>query len=131
MDTSAMVKKISILAIGIIVALLIIATLRLTRRGKYNEYRESNLDEWEEHLSSGQSVTRMYLRLEFKFFLRPPRLLAEDEGIKSESDWIAYMRDYALKFHKQCYGVVPKWLDEEFPLPKNGEDIETNPEKAQ
>lgn len=46
MDTSAMVKKISILAIGIIVALLIIATLRLTRRGKYNEYRESNLDEW-------------------------------------------------------------------------------------
>lgn len=25
--------------------------------------------------------------------------------------------DYALKFHGQIYGVVPKWLDEEFPLP--------------
>ena len=73
MDTSAMVKKIAILATGIIVALSIIAILRLTRRCKCNEYRES----------------------------------------------------------KQCYGVVPKWIDEEFPLPKNGEDIETNPEKPQ
>jgi hypothetical protein len=42
---------------------------------------QSLLDEWKEHLSSGQSVTRMYLRLEFKFFLRLPRLLAEDAGI--------------------------------------------------
>ncbi len=285
MDTSAMVKKISILAIGVIVALLIIATLRLTRRGKYNEYRESNfaktnetalehqeepltveeagecfrafeemcnaysnlqfevmqeifcgisnkvarlgkdrldkavemllksfrerfryvdinaldfsdvsefdrfirtnvaasniigcsmvangiydshsreydmvvfnqiralvktfeekkddklataaqslLDEWKVHLASGQSVTRMLLRLELKWCLGWPRWRAEDLGMKSESDWMAYMRNYALKFHKQCYGVVPKWLDEEFPLPKNGEDIETNSEKAQ
>lgn len=92
---------------------------------------QSLLDEWKEHLASGQSVTRMLLRLELKWCLGWPRWLAEDFGIKSESDWIAYMRDYALKFHKQCYGVVPKWIDEEFPLPKNGEDIETNPEKAQ
>ena len=277
MDTSAMVKKISILAIGIIVALLIIATLRLTRRGKCNEYRESKfastieaalehqeepltgeeaeecfrafeemcnaysnlqyetmqeifcgisnkvarlgkdrldkavetllksfrerfryvdintldfsdvsefdrfirtnvtasniigcsmvangiydshlreydmvvfnqiralaktfeekkddklataaqslLDEWKEHLASGQSVTRMLLRIELKWCLGWPRWRAEDFGIKSESDWIAYMRDYALKFHKQCYGVVPKWIDEDFPLPQNGEGV--------
>ena len=277
MDTSAMVKKISILAIGIIVALLIIATLRLTRRGKCNEYRESKfastieaalehqeepltgeeaeecfrafeamcnaysnlqyetmqeifcgisnkvarlgkdrldkavetllksfrerfryvdinaldfsdvsefdrfirtnvtasniigcsmvangiydshlreydmvvfnqiralakmfeekkddklataaqslLDEWEEHLASGQSVTRMLLRLELKWCLGWPRWRAEDFGIKSESDWIAYLRDCALKFHKQCYGVVPKWIDEDFPLPQNGEGV--------
>ena len=43
MDTSAMVRKISILAIGIIVALSIIAILRLTRRCKCNEYRESKI----------------------------------------------------------------------------------------
>ena len=92
---------------------------------------QSLLDEWKEHLASGQSVTRMLLRIELKWCLGWPRWRAEDFGIKSESDWIAYLRDCALKFHKQCYGVVPKWLDEEFPLPKNGEDIETNPEKAQ
>ena len=84
---------------------------------------QSLLDEWEEHLASGQSVTRMLLRLELKWCLGWPRWLAEDFGIKSESDWIAYMRDYALKFHKQCYGVVPKWIDEDFPLPQNGEGV--------
>lgn len=84
---------------------------------------QSLLDEWKEHLASGQSVTRMLLRLELKWCLGWPRWRAEDLGIKSESDWVAYMRDYALKFHKQCYGVVPKWIDEDFPLPQNGEGV--------
>ena len=60
-------------------------------------------------------------------FLKWPRWRAEDLGMKSKKDWIVYMRNYALKFHEQNYGIVPKWLDEEFPLPQNGEDIKTNP----
>ena len=42
-------------------------------------------------------------------------------GMKTDADWIEHYRDYALKFHRQIYGVVPKWLDEEFPLPPKGE----------
>lgn len=82
---------------------------------------QSLLDEWKEHLASGQSVTRRLLRLELKWCLGWPRWRAEDLGIKSESDWIAYLRDCALKFHKQCYDVVPKWIDEDFPLPQNAD----------
>lgn len=80
------------------------------------------LDEWKDHMASGQSVTRMYLRMELKFFLQLPRWRAEDLGVKSENDWIVYMRNHALKFHKQCYDVEPKWLDEDFPLPQDGDD---------
>ena len=77
---------------------------------------QSLLDDWKEHLASGQSVTRMYLRLELKWCLGQPRWLAEDLGMKSEKDWIAYMRSRALEYHEQWYGVVPKWIDEDFPL---------------
>ena len=79
---------------------------------------QSLLDEWKEHLASGQSVTRMQLRQELKWCLQRPRWQAEDLGMKSESDWVSYYRNYALKFHEQCYGVVPRWLNEEFPLPQ-------------
>ena len=82
---------------------------------------QSLLDEWKEHLASGQSVTRMYLRLELNFFLRLPRWQAEDLGMKSEKDWIVCMRSRALKYHEQCYGVVPKWIDDEFPIVTKGE----------
>ena len=86
---------------------------------------QSLLDEWKRHLTSGQSITRMQLREELKWCQQWPRWRAEDIGVKSESDWVAYMRDYALKFHKQCYGVVPDWIDEEFPSPqKNEEDLD-------
>lgn len=81
----------------------------------------SLLDDWKEHLASGQSVTRMYLRQELKFFLRLPRWQAEDLGMKSERDWIVYMRNRALKYHEQCYGVVPTWIDEDFPLLQKGD----------
>ena len=37
---------------------------------------QSLLDDWKEHLASGQSVTRMYLRLELKWCLGQPRWLA-------------------------------------------------------
>ena len=84
---------------------------------------QSLLDDWREHLASDQSVTRMYLRLELKFFQRSPRWLAEDLGMKSERDWIAYMRSRTLRCHEQCYGVVPKWLDEEFPLSQKSDDV--------
>lgn len=77
------------------------------------------LDEWKGHLASGQSITRMQLRLDLKMCLRLPRWEAEDMGMKSERDWVAYWRDYALKVHKQWYGVEPTWLDEEFPLEQN------------
>ena len=49
-----MVKKIAILAIGVIVALLIIATLRLTRRGKYNEYLLKNGEDIETNPEKAQ-----------------------------------------------------------------------------
>ena len=83
---------------------------------------QSLLDEWKEHLASGQSVTRMYLRLELKWCLGWPRWLAEDLGMKSEKDWIVDIRSRALKYHEQCYGVVPKWIDDEFPLPRNSDE---------
>lgn len=83
---------------------------------------KSHLDEWKEYLASGQSVTRMQFRCELKGFLKLPRWMAEDRGMKSEEDWVAYMRNLALKFHEQYYGVVPKWLDEEFPLPAKSEE---------
>ena len=95
----------------------------------FKEFKERNddafatvalslLDEWKEHLASGQSVTRIQLRQELKWCLQRPRWQAEDLGMKSESDWVSYYRNYALKFHEQCYGVVPRWLNEEFPLPQ-------------
>ncbi len=77
---------------------------------------QSLLDAWKEHLASGKSVTRMQLGQELKWCLGQPRWLAEDLGMKSERDWIVYMRNRALKYHEQCYGVVPKWIDEDFPL---------------
>lgn len=80
---------------------------------------QSLLDEWKEHLASGQSITRMQLRLDLKMCLRLPRRVAEDAGMKSERDWVAYWRDYALHFHRQYFGVEPTWLDEEFPLEQN------------
>lgn len=88
---------------------------------------QMHLDEWKEYLASEQSLTRIYLRHQLMGFLKWPRWRAEDLGMKSKKDWIVYMRNYALKFHEQNYGIVPKWLDEEFPLPQNGEDIKTNP----
>lgn len=88
---------------------------------------QMHLDEWKEYLASEQSLTRIYLRHQLMGFLKCPRWRAEDLGMKSKKDWIVYMRNYALKFHEQNYGIVPKWLDEEFPLPQNGEDIKTNP----
>jgi len=84
---------------------------------------QSLLDEWKEHLASGQSVTRMQLRQELKWCLQSPRWRAEDLGMKSESDWVSYYRNYALKFHKQCYGVVPDWIDEEFPIVQKSEEV--------
>ena len=54
MDTSAMVKKIAILAIGIIVALSIIAILRLTRRCKCNEYLLKNGEDIETNPEKAQ-----------------------------------------------------------------------------
>ena len=101
---------------------------------KGNEFKtaaQSLLDEWKEHLASGQSITRMQLRLELKWCLRLPRWQAEDMGMKSERDWIAYMRNHALKFHEHCYGVVPKWIDEDFPLPQDGDDGTTGSGKDQ
>lgn len=77
---------------------------------------QGHLDAWKNHLASGRSVTRMQLGLELKWCLGWPRWLAEDLGIKSERDWIVYMRNRALKYHEQCYGVVPTWIDEDFPL---------------
>ena len=82
---------------------------------------KSHLDEWKEYLASGQSVTRKQFRCELKGFLKLPRWMAEDRGMKSEEDWVAHYRNLALKFHEQYYGVVPKWLDEEFPLPAKSE----------
>lgn len=92
---------------------------------------QRHLDEWKEYLAAEQSLTRVYLRHQLMGFLKWPRWRAEDLGMKSKNDWIGYMRNFALKFHEQNYGIVPKWLDEEFPLPQNGVDIKTNPEKAQ
>lgn len=83
---------------------------------------QTHLDEWKEHLASGQSLTRLYLQHQFRFFLRLPRWQAEDMGMKSERDWITYVRNNALKFFKQCYNVEPKWLDEDFPLPQDCDD---------
>ena len=82
---------------------------------------QMHLDERRKHLASGRSVTRMYLGLRLRWCLSWPRWKAEDLGIKSERDWIEYMRDHALKFHKQRYGVVPTWIDEEFPVAAKGE----------
>ena len=82
---------------------------------------EAHLDEWKNYLASGQSFTRIYIRNQFKAALKMPRWRAEDMRMRTESDWIEHYRDYALKFHQQIYGVVPKWLDEEFPLPSKGE----------
>ena len=92
---------------------------------------QMHLEEWKEYLASEQSLTRIYLRHQLRGFLKLPRWRAEDLGMKSKTDWIVYMRNYALKFHEQNYGIVPKWLDEEFPLPQNGKDIKTNLEMAQ
>lgn len=81
---------------------------------------KTHLDEWKEYLASGQSVTRMQLKQELQHFLKLPRRQSEDMGMKTETDWIKRYRDFALKFHEQYYGIVPKWLDEEFPLPHEG-----------
>lgn len=77
------------------------------------------LDDWKEYLASGQSTTRMLFRQQLKSFLKMPRREAEDMGMESNDDWIAYFRETVLKFHEQCYGVTPKWLDEDFPIPPN------------
>ena len=84
---------------------------------------KSFLDEWKDYLSSGESFTRIYLRHQFLRSLKHPRWLAEDMGMKSAGDWVASSRDYALKFHEQMYGIVPKWLDEEFPLGQERGDV--------
>lgn len=109
---------------GMVVFNVISDYLKLFNERKSDELAASAqalLDEWKEHLASGQSITRMQLRLELKWCLRLPRWKAEDMGMKSERDWIAYMRNHALKFHKQCCDVEPKWLDEDFPLPQDGD----------
>ena len=81
----------------------------------------AHLDEWKNYLTNGQSFTRIYIRRQLKAALNMPRWQAQDMGMKTDADWIEHYRDYALKFHRQIYGVVPKWLDEEFPLPPKGE----------
>ena len=83
---------------------------------------KTQLDEWKEYLASGQSVTRMQLKQELQRFLKLPRWRAEEFGMKTKADWVANARNYALKFHEQYYGIVPKWIDEEFPLPHKEKD---------
>ena len=44
------------------------------------------------------------------------------ERLESTSSGIGCLEVGIVEYHEQYYSVVPKWLDEEFPLPaKSGE----------